>query len=295
MEKLLNCPKCGFNEFKPYISCTDFTVSKELFEIVSCSKCQFKFTNPRPDAIEIGRYYESQDYISHSDTKKGLFNKIYHYVRGIAIRNKINLIIDLQTKNKSILDIGCGTGTFLAEIQKYGWKITGIEPNKLARETAEKHYSLPVYDEEKISEIPENSFSIITLWHVLEHVHNLKQRITEIYNLLEKDGFAIIAVPNHTSWDADYYKSFWAAYDAPRHLYHFSPSSIKELFKESKMFHVKSLPMKFDSYYVSLLSEKYKGNSLGPLNALLSGWKSNRKAGKNSEKYSSVIYIFQKK
>ena len=294
MEKLLKCPKCSFDSFQHFYTCRDFTVSKELFEIVECLQCGFKFTNPRPDHLEIGKYYESQEYISHSNSNKGIFNKIYHYVRDVAIKNKIKLITDLKTKNKTILDIGCGTGDFLSEIQKHGWQITGVEPNTLARETAINHYSIPVVDENKLSEFASNSFSIITLWHVLEHVHNLKQRIKEIHSLLEKEGYAIIAVPNHTSWDAKHYNSDWAAYDVPRHLYHFSPTTIKDLFHENKLIHVKSIPMKFDSYYVSFLSEKYKGGLLGPVKAILNGWKSNRNGKHDSEKYSSVIYIFKK-
>ncbi len=295
MENLLACPKCNNVDFKLFIQCVDFTVTKEEFNIINCTQCHFKFTNPRPDSVEINKYYQSNEYISHSNSKKGILNKIYHFIKKIAINRKIELIASLGTSNKNILDIGCGTGSFLGAIKNHGWTVTGIEPNKAARELAKDTFLFPVYEETEINSFPKGSFSVITLWHVLEHVHLLKQRIIEIYTLLEADGFAIIAVPNYTSWDAQYYKKYWAAYDVPRHLYHFSPEALKDLFKIQKLEHVKSIGMKYDSYYVSLLSEKYKGSLIIYLKALLIGWYSNLIAKNDPEKYSSVIYIFQKK
>ncbi len=294
MENLFACPKCKSSDFKPFLQCVDYTVTKEKFNIVSCKQCGFKFTNPRPDSKLIHKYYESENYISHSNTNSGIFNKLYHSIKKIAIKNKICIIEELHPKNKTLLDIGCGTGSFLGAIQTKGWNVKGIEPNEKARNTAIETHSINVLDETELINLPKNSFSVITLWHVMEHVHNIKQRTYEIYNLLETGGYAIIAVPNHTSWDAKHYGEYWAAYDVPRHLSHFSPQTIKELFKDSNLKHVKSLPMKFDSYYVSLQSEKYRNSFLQPLKALLIGLYSNIKANKNAENYSSVIYIFKK-
>lgn len=295
MENLFACPKCKNSEFEPFLQCTDFTVTKEKFYIVSCKQCDFKFTNPRPESKSIHKYYDSENYISHSNNNSGFFNKIYHYIKKVTIKNKIRIIEKLQPKNKTLLDIGCGTGSFLGIIQSKGWNVKGIEPNEKARKAAIEDHSITVLDESELINLPNNSFSVITMWHVMEHVHSIKQRTHEIYNLLETGGFAIIAVPNHTSWDAKYYSEYWAAYDVPRHLSHFSPQTIKELFNESNLKHIKSLPMKFDSYYVSLLSEKYKNSQLQPLKALLIGLYSNLKTNNNAEKYSSVIYVFQKK
>ena len=295
MENLLECPKCYGSNYEIFLQCTDYTVSKEKFTIVSCKKCGFIFTNPRPDIVSIGKYYESEDYISHSNAKAGSINKIYHFIKKIAIEKKIRLIENLNPNKKTLLDIGCGTGSFLGMIKNHGWMATGIEPNEKARETAIKIYSVPVFDEQKLKSFPKESFSVVTMWHVMEHVHNLKQRIIDIYNLLEKNGFAFIAVPNYTSWDAKYYGKLWAGFDVPRHLYHFSPETIKELFKQSNLEHIDSLPMKFDSFYVSLLSEKYKNTSLKLIKAFFVGLYSNIKAKNDAEKYSSVIYIFQKK
>jgi SAM-dependent methyltransferase len=295
MEELKQCPNCGGKDFKPFLNCIDYTVSKESFSIVSCINCALNFTNPRPGEDSIGKYYESDDYISHSNTNEGLINKIYHLVKKRAINQKIRIIEDLKPQSKKILDIGCGTGAFIAEISKSDWYVAGIEPNQKAREFAIKNYSVNVFEENKIAELKNESFTIITMWHVLEHVHRLNSRIQEIYNILETGGYAIIAVPNYTSWDAKHYNEFWAAYDVPRHLYHFSPDVIKKTFGKKNMIHIKSLPMKMDSFYVSMLSEKYKNSSFQMIKAFMNGLISNITAKNDPEKYSSVIYIFQKK
>jgi 2-polyprenyl-3-methyl-5-hydroxy-6-metoxy-1,4-benzoquinol methylase len=294
MEKISNCPNCQFDQLLPFLECIDFTVTKEKFSIKACGQCGFKVTSPRPALTEIGRYYDSADYVSHSNTTKGLINKLYHIVKKRAIAQKIRLIETLHPSTKEILDIGCGTGAFLNEIRKCGWTVTGIEPDLKTREFCRQTLNLNVFEESHLSEIPAESYSIITMWHVLEHVHSLENRIADLYRLLKKGGYAIIAVPNYLSFDANYYKEFWAAYDVPRHLYHFSPDIIKNLFKQKQFTHLKSLPMKMDAFYVSMLSEKYKNSTFQIPRAIFSGLRSNLHAGNNAELYSSVIYIFRK-
>ena len=293
VKHLDNCPICNFQESGTFLSIRDYSVTQEIFTISKCSKCGFLFTNPRPNKTDIDRYYESEDYISHTNTRKGFFNKIYHLIKGIALRQKIGLINSLIPPGKKILDIGCGTGSFLNAIRENGWESIGMEPNKRARDEA-KNYGLEVFEEINQEKFVNNSFSIITMWHVLEHVHDLNKRVKEIYNLLADKGFALIALPNHTSYDSKHYNESWAAYDVPRHLYHFSPENVKTLFLQHNLFHVKSFPMKFDAFYVSLLSEKYKRSTIGPVKAFYNGLRSNLQAGSNAEKYSSVIYVFQK-
>lgn len=292
-ERLTECPICRGKQFDLFLKCRDYTVSNEIFEIVSCHACDFKFTNPRPDSGSIGKYYESQEYVSHSNTTAGFINKLYHIIKGRAIKNKIRLVEDLEPQNKKILDIGCGTGSFLGAIKNVGWNVTGIEPNSKARKTAIDDFGIRVL--EGLNQIPQEKFSVITMWHVLEHVHGLQAQVKKINALLEPKGLAIIAVPNYISWDAIHYQSGWAAYDVPRHLYHFSPKAIKSLFSENGFEHIQSKPMKFDSFYVSLLSEKYKGSIFGPIKAFINGLHSNIKASGNAENYSSVIYIFRKR
>ena len=294
MEILRECPVCNGQSFENFLKCKDYTVSQDLFQIVNCTSCGFKFTNPRPDANEIGRYYESAEYISHSNSKKGLINKIYQVVRKRAIDRKIALINkEAGQLEKSILDIGCGTGEFLSVCKEKGWKTKGIEPNDNARAQGIKNYSLDIEGEEALKDLG-SQFSVISMWHVLEHVHQLNDRVKQIYSLLQSGGKAIIAVPNYTSDDANRYKEYWAAYDVPRHLYHFSPEIIKRIFAKEGMKHKRSLPMVFDSYYVSMLSEKYLNGKNNLPSAFINGFRSNMAAKKNPEKYSSVIYIFEK-
>ncbi|MBK6989819.1 MAG: methyltransferase domain-containing protein [Bacteroidia bacterium] len=293
MQNLTTCPVCGGESSKKVMDCIDYTVSRETFSIVQCTKCGFKYTNPRPDDKEIGKYYESEEYVSHSNSKKGLINTVYHWVRNYSLRKKVELINN-QAKKGNLLDIGCGTGEFLSTAVANGWKGQGIEPNDKARYQAISNHKLNVLPESGIASLQNNNFDVITMWHVLEHVHTLNERVLEIYSLLKPGGKAIIAVPNCTSYDASVYGKEWAAYDVPRHLYHFTPETMKALFRKHKMDFVQSYPMKFDSFYVSMLTEKnvHKQNRLLP--AFLNGFKSNLKTKNDAEKYSSVIYVFVK-
>ena len=295
METLNTCPVCSKSEFTHYIKCKDFTVSGNWFNIEQCSNCSFLFTNPRPDQNEIGPYYKSDNYISHSNKSNGLFNKTYQFIRNIAINKKIELIKTFFPGKGDIelLDIGCGTGEFLSACAKTGWRVEGVEPNDDARNQAKERHRLIVNDENSL-EKNQKQYNVITMWHVLEHVHSLNNRIDQVSKLIAKNGYVIIAVPNHTSSDAIIFKENWAAWDVPRHLYHFSPSTIKNLMANHGFKHVASKPMVFDSYYVSLLSTQYEGGSKNYLKGIWRGWKSNQSAGKNAEKYSSVIYIFTK-
>jgi 2-polyprenyl-3-methyl-5-hydroxy-6-metoxy-1,4-benzoquinol methylase len=294
MENITNCFVCGGKEFSQYKTCIDYTVSKEKFTIVKCNGCSFIFTNPRPDTNEIGKYYESEDYISHSDSSKGIINYLYKKVRNYTIDKKVRLVNSLS-KDKTILDIGCGTGAFLNACKVNGWIAEGIEPSDSAREFAKQNYNLNINGEEKLSSYTDNSFSIISMWHVLEHVHLLNERIEELKRLIKKDGTIIIAVPNCNSWDAEFYKEYWAAYDLPRHLYHFTPDTMEKLLEKHQLKIVKKMPMVFDSFYVSMLSEKYKNGKVSLFKALLNGFKSNQVGRKDINKFSSVIYIIKEK
>lgn len=296
MENLTECPICQSGSFLPHITAKDHTVSGEEFQIVSCAKCGLLFTNPRPDRNEIGKYYDSPEYISHSNSKKGLVNKVYQWVRKRAIQQKINLVYQYSAKNNGLrlLDIGCGTGEFLAGAKDSGIQTKGIEPNAQARDQAIQNHGLDVRGEEALEKITEK-FDVITLWHVLEHVHSLSDRVKKITSLLDKGGIAIVAVPNANSTDRKTYNQVWAAWDVPRHLYHFTPLTIKPLFNQNGLNHIASLPMKYDAFYVSMLSERYRNKgATNFLKAFLNGWKSNRIAGSDAERYSSVIYVFKK-
>ena len=293
MEQISNCPVCQNNIFEKYLEVQDYTVSNKKFQIVVCKSCDFKFTNPRPDQDEIGEYYKAESYISHSNTSKGLIAKIYHSVRKYTLKRKINLINRLYPQKGKLLDVGCGTGMFLNEARGNGWKVNGIEPDSGARQIAEE-INKSTIKTEILSSFQHEKFNIITMWHVLEHVHLLNETVDWLKERITEDGSIIIAVPNHDSKDAEIYQAQWAAYDVPRHLYHFSQKSIKQLFEQKGFRLEETLPMKFDSFYVSMLSTKYQTGKINYLKAFTDGLKSNFDAGNNDENYSSLIYIFKK-
>ncbi|MBJ7879661.1 class I SAM-dependent methyltransferase [Gelidibacter salicanalis] len=250
-------------------------------------------TFPKPSDERLPEYYKSEDYISHTDAKRNVFEKLYHLIKGVALKRKLKLIEELVTNSKSLLDVGCGTGDFLQVAAKAGWTITGIEPNINARAIANKKTQNAVHNAERLFQFKANTYDVITLWHVLEHLPNLEEHISTLKNLLKPGGTLIIAVPNYRSYDAQLYKEFWAAYDAPRHLWHFSQDAIKNLSIRADMNVIEILPMKFDAFYVSLLSEKYKSGKMNYLKGFWNGWRSNVKA-RSSGEYSSLIYVIKK-
>jgi SAM-dependent methyltransferase len=289
-----NCLVCNSNQFESFLTCKDYTVSNEDFQIVSCKSCGFKFTNPRPDNSILGNYYKSESYVSHTNSKKGIVNKLYHIVRNITLKKKISLISSYVSRG-TILDYGCGTGMFLGECKNAGWDTYGIEPDDDARKIASEQNLNLFSDKSKIeTHVADKKFDAITLWHVLEHVTDVPETLAFFKQKLKSNGVLIIAVPNHVSYDAQYYKEFWAAYDLPRHLYHFELKSIQGLLGNGGFQLIETRPMKFDSFYVSMLSEKYMTGTVNLVKAFLTGLKSNIKS-KGSAGYSSTIYIFKHK
>ena len=276
---------------KHFLTVKDYSVSKETFDLYHDETLDMLITSPQPSLENLGKYYESEDYISHTDNKRSLFEKLYHFIKSIALKNKLNLINSLQTNKGKILDIGAGTGDFLSVAKNDGWQTIGVEPSDRAKAIAK---SKGVSFVEETSELENYSFDVISMWHVLEHVPDLDKQIKELKRLLKPTGTLIIAVPNFKSFDAKHYGKFWAAYDVPIHFWHFSKTSIKLLFEKEEMKLEKVLPMKFDSFYVSLLSEKYKSGKMNFIKAFFIGLQSNWKANKNFE-YSSHIYILKNK
>ena len=291
-----NCLCCGSEAISKEISCKDYTVSAEVFEIWKCNSCSFCFTQNVPSQSDIGRYYQSNDYISHTDTKEGLVNRLYHIVRKYTLKSKTNLIKKVTgLQQGSLLDIGAGTGAFCDSMKQSGWHVTGLEPDNEARKIAEQKFGLTLQALEKFEDLQKESYDAITLWHVLEHVHDLHGYFQKFIELLKSTGRLIIAVPNYTSHDAHKYGECWAAYDVPRHLYHFSPKSMEVLLNAKGLVLESIHPMWFDSFYVSMLSEKYKHGKDRFFPALVEGIKSNLQAFKDRNKCSSVIYVIRKK
>jgi 2-polyprenyl-3-methyl-5-hydroxy-6-metoxy-1,4-benzoquinol methylase len=274
---------------KHFLTVTDYSVSKEVFDLYYDEELDMMITHPQPALDVLGKYYESPDYISHTDSKRSLFEKAYHIVKSIALKNKKNLINSLQPNKGRILDIGAGTGEFLSVAKQNGWETIGLEPSQKAKQIA---INKGISFVDHLSELENHSFDLITMWHVLEHVPDLEHQIKELKRLLKPTGSLVIAVPNFKSFDAQHYANFWAAYDVPIHFWHFSKTAIQKLFHKEQMELVEILPMKFDSFYVSLLSEKYKNGKMNFFKAFVIGLRSNLKA-KTSLEYSSHIYVLK--
>lgn len=273
---------------KPYLKTKDFSVSQEEFELFHDVDLDMLVTRPHPENLEL--YYQSEYYISHTDASITLVDKIYQAVKKLSIRRKIALINRHATASKTLLDVGAGTGDFLVATKISDWKVEGVEPNFDARIRAqEKGVGLL----ESIEALPGKKYNVITLWHVLEHLPDLENQILKLAWHLEEEGVLIIAVPNFKSYDANYYKEHWAAYDVPRHLWHFSKTAIEKLFSKHDLKLVQTKPMIFDAFYVALLSEKYKTGKQGFIKAFFVGLWSNLKAIRSKE-YSSQIYVLKK-
>ena len=269
----------------------DHSVSGEEFELKFNAEGDILITHPQPSKSESGKYYDSEDYISHTDSRRGIFERIYQYVKKISLKRKLNLIRPFKDEDANLLDVGCGTGDFLRAAHNDGWTVHGVEPNQGARSLAQHKTNATIY--QSLEEVTESRFQVISLWHVLEHLHDLDEQIKTFSNLLAENGRLIIAVPNFKSFDASYYKNYWAAFDVPRHLWHFSKDGIRRIFSKHGMEIEQTLPMKFDAYYVSLLSEKYKSGWMNFFGAFFVASRSNLKAAKTGE-YSSLIYVIKK-
>ena len=287
-----NCPVCGNNEFLHVFKAKDHTVSGQEFQLIECSVCRLRLTQDAPGQERIAPYYRSEDYISHSNSSKGLINRLYQVVRKRTLKQKRRLVIRLSGKQSGdLLDLGSGTGAFASEMKSHGWSVRGLEPDASARQLASELNKVELEDLRSFYSLPEKSFDIITLWHVLEHVHDLNGYFTKLKLLLKPGGRLLIAVPNYTSVDAAHYGKYWAAYDVPRHLYHFSPDSMKQLAERHGLKICSRRPMWYDSFYISLLSSRYKNGRTNYFGAFMTGFFSNLNALGNAAKCSSVLYI----
>ncbi len=289
------CPVCDSSAISHQLTAEDYTVSHQTFEIWQCADCSLRFTQGIPDAASVGDFYQSDNYISHTDTNEGIVNKLYHSVRKRTLKKKLGLVVQATgVPTGSVLDIGAGTGAFAQTMLQAGWAVTGLEPDANTRQRALSLHGLHLQDTPALFELPAGGFDAITLWHVLEHVHELQSYIAQIKILLKEKGRALIAVPNYTCYDAQVYGRYWAAYDVPRHLYHFSPAAVKTLLARHQLQLLELHPMWYDSFYISMLSHQYKNGKGNMPAAVWNGFASNLKALFNKEKCSSVIYVVGK-
>jgi 2-polyprenyl-3-methyl-5-hydroxy-6-metoxy-1,4-benzoquinol methylase len=293
LEEVEHCPVCNGQSFLPFLDCKDYTKSGEVFHVEQCSACGMVLTNPRPAQDAAALYYQSNQYISHKSVATSLLDSIYLIIRQFTLRWKYSLVKP-YFNHKTLLDIGCGTGSFLLQCAKAGITVMGVEPSSEARTQALQH-KIPVSD--SLHSLPNQAVDVITLWHVLEHIYDLPRTLQLLKEHLNEHGTIFIAVPNHESADAAYYQANWAAYDVPRHVWHFSKEHMKQLLENNGLRLLKIIPMKLDAFYVCLLSEKYKTNGKltlrGALSGIIQGYASNKKARKDMN-YSSLIYIVQK-
>lgn len=298
--KLTSCPVCGSDTIGKALDVVDHFSSGELFPLFDCHRCGFRFTNRFPSEDAIGRYYDSPEYIAHSDIHRGLVNKLYHATRQVMVKKKVRLVTGavqrVVGRPLRLLDMGCGTGHFLHAAKERGFTVSGIEKDQSAREYAIARFGLDVQGEEALWSIERESYQVVTLWHVLEHLEKLNESIEQIKELLTDKGIAVIAVPNHLAYDAHFYKERWAAYDVPRHLWHFTPATLERLLARHGLVVTGKHALPFDPFYISLLSEKYaKSNPLVRYGrALLVGLISLTRSWRDVEKASSIVFIARK-
>lgn len=290
----MNCPLCQSKVEVLFKEVKDHTVTKEVFEILNCETCDLAFTHPMPSMEEIGPYYKAESYISHTNTKKGLMNKLYHSIRSYMLFEKVKMITRfVDVKGTSTVDVGAGTGYFVNTIKKFGTNALGFEPDADARAMAQKEHGIELQEMEELFKLPANSISAITMWHVMEHVHEVDKYLAHYHEILKDNGVLVIAVPNYKSFDAAYYKENWAALDVPRHLWHFSPKSMTKWAEKHGFERVGLRQLVFDPAYIAMMSAGYKGRNkwLGLLRGM---WYMLRASG-DVNRASSPVYIFKKK
>lgn len=292
--KVQHCVACKSNHIRTWMAVKDHSISGEIFNIAQCDDCGFRFTEDPPEEADCGKYYKGENYVSHSDTSSGFINTVYHKVRSIMLSRKSDLIRTLSNK-KTLLDVGSGTGYFPAHMKAKGYDVTGIEVDDDARAYSIKKFGIIVYPPSDLKNgVIKGPFSFITLWHVLEHLYDPDQYLQKFYQLLEDDGYLIIAVPNFDSTDGNKYSIYWAGYDVPRHLWHFNAKSMEIIANRHGFSIIKKVDMPFDPFYVSMLSEKYKASSAGIIRGGFTGLSSLIRGWKNPDAASSVIYVMKK-
>ena len=289
-----HCPVCQSARIDPLLTVKDHSVSKEEFVVWQCRDCTLRFTQDAPEENSIGRYYASPDYISHSNTDKGFLNRLYQRVRKRTLQQKAKLVEDHTKRDGRILDVGAGIGAFLSVMKERGWQIKGIEPDEGARQKAAALFNLTLDPPSTLFSLSRGQYDAITLWHVLEHVHQLHPYLEQLRELLSPNGKIFIAVPNYTSVDSEAYRNYWAAYDVPRHLYHFSPQSVATLVQQHGLTLEAKKPMWFDAFYICLLSSKYHRGRTSWVKAGINGLRSNLTALLDKDRCSSLIYVVRK-
>ncbi len=289
-----SCPICGHADCRPVFQVVDQLVSQQSFQLIECPHCSVRLTQDAPGAADSGAYYQSDEYISHTNTRQGLINQIYQLVRRRTLSQKIKWVERATgLSGGRVLDVGSGTGAFVSALRRSGWRADGLEPDAAARQVGLRDYGITLMESDQLYQLPSGEFDAITLWHVLEHVHDLHGYMKEFRRVLKSGGRLLLALPNHTSWDADHFQQWWAAYDVPRHLYHFAPDSIRALAKRNG-FECQSLrPLWYDAFYIALLSHQHQCGQNRWLSSMYVGLRSNWRAYFDRERGSSLVYVLK--
>jgi len=285
------CPWCGSNKAQINLWLKDEFLTKEDFHICECLNCGLLYTMPRPPKEKIGAYYKSDEYYSHQENKKGFVPRLYEAIKKINLKHKFRLASRDLPVGK-LLDIGCGVGDFLHVAENKGWQCTGVEPSEEAREIARQRIKGDLLYSEDLEQLPDQSFDLITMWHVLEHVDDLKWQVAQLQRLIKPNGRIVIDVPNYRSYDGRFYNAYWAAYDVPRHLNHFNKTVLTKMFKTSGLSLVSMDKLVWDAYYISFMSEQYKHHFMPLVRGVFRGLVSNAKARRSGE-WSSLVYVFR--
>ena len=285
------CPWCGSNKAQINLWLKDEFLTKKDFHICECLNCGLLYTMPRPSKEKIGAYYKSDEYYSHQENKKGFVPRLYEAIKKINLKHKFRLASRDLPVGK-LLDIGCGVGDFLHVAENKGWQCTGVEPSEEAREIARQRIKGDLLYSEDLEQLPDQSFDLITMWHVLEHVDDLKWQVAQLQRLIKPNGRIVIAVPNYRSYDGRFYNAYWAAYDVPRHLNHFNKTVLTKMFKTSGLSLVSMDKLVWDAYYISFMSEQYKHHFMPLVRGVFRGLVSNAKARRSGE-WSSLVYVFR--
>jgi SAM-dependent methyltransferase len=285
------CPICGSDSYRPFLQVADRFRPEERFRLVRCTSCGLIYLNPRPTEQAILKYYQAADYDPHSEGGHGLSGKLYRLARFLNTLLKLHWLSSFSGPRRA-LDVGCGTGYFLQMLRKKGWEVAGVEPVPVAQRLAQQK-GLNVVSRLDEAQGP---FGVITLWHVLEHLHNPADTLRQLDRLLAADGWLLLSMPNPLCLDAQYFGPSWVAYDAPRHLVHYRPQDVEHLARQTgfTIFRLAMLP--FDPVYnvfLSLqqstslsLSQIISGPSMG-IRSLLDGIRHPKLA-------SSPVYFFRK-
>jgi 2-polyprenyl-3-methyl-5-hydroxy-6-metoxy-1,4-benzoquinol methylase len=286
------CPLCGSPKTRFAFSCPDHLVTGEEFPLHQCNDCQFLYSGRLPSEADAQKYYDSPSYTPHATDRKNLMMRTIGFCRTF-IRQPIKRTWVRKWSKKrmgTLIDIGSGTGEFAVFMQKSGWAVTCIEPNQDARNFCASQ-GLTVFDTDRVPTLPDHSFNVVTLWHVLEHVYDIHGTMQTIRRLLQPDGTAFIALPNYSSKEASWYGRMWTGYEMPRHPSHFSPATFAHLASMYDMEIVALRPFVLDAFYLSILSEQHRKGWF--ISALFHGLASAIVGLLQPKLASSVLYVIR--